>query len=62
MHSSSLGSGLEATPAGTFMFVVALRTGKIIKNVFERGEHSLQNGILNFVFKSSQSSKIVFQS
>jgi len=29
---------------------VAPRTGKIIKNGFERGENLLQNGILNFAF------------
>jgi len=38
--------------------VVATRAGKIIKNglgVFERGENLLQNGILHFVFRFSQS-------
>jgi len=38
---------------------------KIIKNylrVFERGKNLLQNGILHFVFKLSQSSEIVLQS
>jgi len=42
---------------------VTPRTGKIIKNglhVFERGE--LQNGIVHFAFKISQSSEIVLQS
>jgi len=33
--------------------VLAPRTGKIIKNVVERGENLLQNGILHFVFKLS---------
>jgi len=43
--------------------VVAPRTGKIIKDgVFERGENFLQNGILHFVFRSSQSSEIALQS
>jgi len=39
--------------------VVAPRTGKIIKNglrVFQSGENMLQNGILYFAFKLSQSS------
>jgi len=43
---------------------VAPRTGKIIKNglrVFERRENLLQNGILHFAFKISQSSEIVLQ-
>jgi len=41
---------------------VAPRTGKIIKNgrVFER-ENFLPKGILQFVFKLSQSSEIVIQ-
>jgi len=45
--------------------LVAPRTGEIIKNnlsVFERGENLLQKGVLHFVFKSSQSSEIVFES
>jgi len=49
---------LKATKA------VARRTGKIIKNglsVFEREENLLQNGILHFEFKLSQSSEIVLQ-
>jgi len=40
---------------------VAPRTGKTIKNgfrIFERGENVLQNSILYFVFKWSQSSEI----
>jgi len=39
---------------------VTPRKGKIIKNVdvFERGENLLQNGILRFVFRFSQSSEI----
>jgi len=39
--------------------VVAPHTGKIIKNrprVFERGENLLQNGILHFAIRFSQSS------
>jgi len=38
--------------------------GYIIKNslrVFVRGENLLQNGMLHFAFKLSQSSEIVFQ-
>jgi len=46
--------------------VVTPRTGKIIKNslggVFERGEHLLQNSILHFTFKLSQSSGISLES
>jgi len=45
--------------------VVVPCTGKIIKNglrVFERGENLLQNSILHFVFKFSQSSEIMLQS
>jgi len=30
---------------------VELRTGKIIKNVLERGENLLQNAIVNFAFR-----------
>jgi len=44
--------------------LIAPRKGKIIKNdscVFERGENLLQNCILRFVFKLSQSSEIVLQ-
>jgi len=44
---------------------VGPRTGKINKNrhsVFEREENLLQNGILNFAFKLSKSSEVVFQS
>jgi len=44
---------------------VANRTGKIVKNglhVFEKGGNLLQNGILQFAFKLSQSSEIVLQS
>jgi len=44
---------------------VVPRKGKIIKNdfsVFERGENFIQNGILHFLFKLSQSSEIVLQS
>jgi len=32
---------------------VAARTGKFIKNVFERGGNLLQNGILHFVLRFS---------
>jgi len=49
----------------SFAAHVAPRTGKINKNgprVFKRGENLLQNGILHFVFKLSQSSEIVLQS
>jgi len=48
----------------SFAAPVAPRTGKINKNdlVFERGENFIQNGILHFVFKLSQSSEIVLQS
>jgi len=44
--------------------VVAPRTGKIVKNsrVFERGEDFLQNGVLHFVFRLSQSSEIALES
>jgi len=51
--------------ATSLVAVVALPTSKIIKNgfrVFERGENLLQNGILHFVLKLSQSSEIVLQS
>jgi len=41
--------------------VVAPRTGKIIKNVFVRGENLLQNGVLHFV-GYSQSSGIALES
>jgi len=44
---------------------VAPRAGKIIKDrlrIFEIGENLLQNGILHFVFKLSQSSEIILQS
>jgi len=44
--------------------VVPPRIGKIIKDgpsVFEREENLLQNGVLHFVFKLSQSSEIVLQ-
>jgi len=44
--------------------VVAPSIGKINNygfSVFGRGENLLQNGILHFVFKLSQSSKIVLQ-
>jgi len=44
---------------------VAPRTGKIIKNglnVFQGGENLLQNGILHFVFRFSQSSEITLES
>jgi len=43
---------------------VVPRTGEILKNdlgVFER-EEMIQNGILHFVFRSSQSSEIEFGS
>jgi len=52
------------TPA-SLAAAVALRTCKIIKNgrnVFERRENMLQNGILYFVFKLIQSSEMVLQS
>jgi len=45
--------------------VVASPTGKIIENgldVFERGENLLQNGVLHFVLRLSQSSEIVLKS
>jgi len=45
--------------------VMAPRTGKTTKNVvkvFERGENLLQNSILHFVFRLSQSSEIALQS
>jgi len=54
----------DMTPT-SFAAPVALCTGKIIKNgpcVLERGENLLQNGILDFVFKLSQSLEIVLQS
>jgi len=54
----------DMTPTSLAAAVVP-RTCKIIQNglrVFERGENLLQNGILQFVFKLSQSSKIVLQS
>jgi len=44
---------------------VAPSTYKIFKNglcVFERGENLLQNGMLHFALKLSQSSEIVLQS
>jgi len=44
--------------------VVAPRTGKIVKNgfrVLERGEKLLQNSILHFVFRFSQSSEIALE-
>jgi len=44
---------------------VAPRTGEIIRNglgVFEKAENLLQNGILHFAYKLSQSSEIVLQS
>jgi len=37
-------------------------TGKIIKNIFKRGEILLQNEILQFVIKLNQSSEIAFDS
>jgi len=40
------------------------RTGKTIKNgfnVFQRGENLLENGVLHFVFRLSQSSEIAFE-
>jgi len=43
---------------------VAPRAGKIIENglhVFERGENLLQNGVLHFVFRFSQSSEIALE-
>jgi len=43
----------------SFAAAVAPRTGKMNKNrlsFFERGENLLQNGILHFAFKLSQSS------
>jgi len=45
--------------------VVASHTGRIWKKpppCFERGQHLLQNGILNFVFRLSQSSRITLES
>jgi len=47
----------DMTPTSLVADVVLI-TGKIIKNglgVFERGENLLQNGLLHFVFKLSQS-------
>jgi len=41
---------------------VQAKSTKIFPIFFEREENLLQNGILNFVFKLSQSSEIVFQS
>jgi len=55
---------LDMTPT-SLAAVVAPRTGKINKNrlsFFEKGGYLLQNGILHFEFKLSQSSEIVFQS
>jgi len=49
--------------ATSLVAVGASYTGKIIKNslnVFEREENLLQNGVLHFVFRLSQSSEIVF--
>jgi len=41
------------------------RTDKIIKNglndIFERGENLLQNGVLHFVFRFSQSSEMALE-
>jgi len=45
--------------------VAAPCTDKIIKNgpsVFEKGDHLLQNSILNFVFNLSQTSEIALES
>jgi len=47
----------DITPT-SLVAAVAPRTGKINKN----GENLLQNGILHFAFKLTQSSEIVFQS
>jgi len=44
---------------------VAPRTGKIVENgfhVLERGENLLQNGILHFMFKFSQTPEIALES
>jgi len=41
----------------SLVVVVALRVGKIMKSLFERGEHLLQNGVLHFVFKLSQANR-----
>jgi len=64
--NSSLESSCSCIPEMTPMSLAAAlapRTDKIIKNsVFERAENLLPNGILHFVFKCSQSSKIVLQS
>jgi len=51
---------LHMTVTSLVTIVVVPYTGKIITNwclwcAFERGEHFLQNGILDFVFKLSQS-------
>jgi len=54
----------EITPT-SLAAALARRTDKIIKNglrFFERVENLLPNGILHFVFKCSQSSKVVLQS
>jgi len=45
--------------------VVAPGTGQIVKNglhVFDRGENLLQNGMLHFVFRFSQSLEITLES
>jgi len=42
--------------------VVAPRTGKTIKNGLSVFKDLLQNGILHFVFRFSQSSEIALQS
>jgi len=58
-------SGMPEMTPTSLAVAVAPRTGIIIKNdlhVFERGQDLLQNGILHFVYKLSQSSEIVLQS
>jgi len=54
---------VDYIPHDYYVSLVAL-TGKIIKNglsVFERRENFLQNGILHFVLRFSQSSEIVLE-
>jgi len=55
-------SGMPDMTPTSLAAVVAHRTGKIVKNVFEIPENLLQNGILHFSFNLSQSTEIVFQS
>jgi len=53
----------DMTPS-SLVTAVAPRTGKIYKNrlsAFKRGENSLQNGILHFVFKFVNRQKSCFK-